>query len=229
MKVVFHPWAFLEPTTSVGVPEDRGCFLRRKSTRGRLLDAAHRIILEDSLSHLSIERVSARAGLSRRTFFLHFSSKDQLLAEVLEHVRPAFAADYAAWSNALAVNLAAEQRVEGLLRRLVVAIADPGWKGCCFLRISAEFGDRPGHPVHAVVAESHRDLEHWLESELTRGGFADATGLARQLSLLVSGLLVMQLVHRNAVYGEAALSMAHDMLVSGQRTRHREDRHMAEG
>ena len=72
------------------------------STRGRLLDAAYRIILEDSLSNLSIDRVSARAGLSRRTFFLHFNSKDQLLAEVLEHVRPAFAVDCKAWSNALA-------------------------------------------------------------------------------------------------------------------------------
>lgn len=85
----------------------------RMSTRGRLLDAAYRIILEDSLSNLSIERVSARAGLSRRTFFLHVNSKDQLLAEVLEHVRPAF----------------------------------------------AEFGDRPGHPVHVVVAEVHHDFE----------------------------------------------------------------------
>jgi hypothetical protein len=35
-------------------------------------------------------------------YFLHFNSKDQLLAEVLEHVRPAFAVDCKAWSNALA-------------------------------------------------------------------------------------------------------------------------------
>ncbi len=83
------------------------------STRGRLLDAAYRIILEDSLSNLSIDRVSARAGLSRRTFFLHCNNKDQLLAEVLELVRPAFARDCKAWSNALAADLAVEQRTEG--------------------------------------------------------------------------------------------------------------------
>lgn len=202
--------------------------MRRKSTRERLLDAAYRIIVEDSLSNLSIERVSARAGLSRRTFFLHFNSKDQLLAEVLDHVRPAFAADHRAWSDALAAELTAEQRIEELLRRLVAAITDPGWKGCCFLRISAEFGDRPGHPAHAVVAESHRDLEHWLEGELTRGGFADAASMARQFSVLISGLLVMQLVHRNAVYGEAALSMVREMLVSGKRTQRHEERRGAE-
>jgi AcrR family transcriptional regulator len=202
--------------------------LRRKSTRGRLLDAAYQIILEDSLSNLSIERVSARAGLSRRTFFLHFNSKDQLLAEVLAHVRPAFAEDCRAWSDALRAELTAEQRLEELLRRLVAEITDPGWKGGCFLRISAEFGDRPGHPAHAVVAESHRDLEFWLEGELARGGFANAAGLARQLTLLVNGLLVMQLVHRNAVYGETALSMVRDVLVSGRRETHREEQRAAE-
>lgn len=202
--------------------------MRRKSTRERLLDAAYRIILEDSLSNLSIERVSARAGLSRRTFFLHFNSKDQLLAEVLDHVRPAFAADYRAWSDALAAELTVEQRIEELLRRRVTAISDPGWKGCCFLRISAEFGDRPGHPVHAVVAESHRDLEHWLEGELARGGFADPAGMARQLSVLVNGLLIMQLVHRNAVYGETVLSMVRELLVSAQRTQQREEHRVAE-
>ena len=203
--------------------------MRRMSTRGRLLDAAYRIILEDSLSNLSIERVSARAGLSRRTFFLHFNSKDQLLAEVLEHVRPAFAEDCRAWSDAIAADLAAEQRIEGLLRHLVTAITEPGWKGSCFLRISAEFGDRAGHPAHAVVAESHRDLERRLAGELACGGFADAAGLARQLSLLVNGLLVMQLVHRNPAYGEAALSMAREMLISGQRTHHREGHRAAGG
>ena len=136
--------------------------MRGKLTRGRLLDAAYRILLEDSLSQLSVERVSARAGLSRRTFFLHFTSKDELMADVLAHVRPAFAADYKAWSDALADDLTAEQRIEALFRHLVSAVSEPGWKGACFLRISAEFGDRPGHPAHAVVAESHRDLERWL-------------------------------------------------------------------
>ena len=202
--------------------------MRRKSTRERLLDAAYRIIVEDSLSNLSIERVSARAGLSRRTFFLHFNSKDQLLAEVLDHVRPAFTADHRAWSDALAAELTAEQRIEELLRRLVATITDPGWKGCCFLRISAEFGDRPGHPAHAVVAESPRDLEHGLEAALARGGVAAAAGMTRLLSVLVSGLLVMQLVHRNAVYGEATLSMVREMLVSGKRTQRVEEHRGAE-
>lgn len=191
------------------------------STRGRLLDAAYRIILEGSLSNLSIERVSARAGLSRRTFFLHYSSKDQLLAEVLAHVRPAFAEDYRTWSDALPAELSAEQRLEELLRRLVAEITDPGWKGGCFLRISAEFGDRPGHPAHAVVAQSHRDLEFWLEGELDRGGFADAAGVAQQLSVLVNGLLVMQLVHRNSVYGETVLSMVRGVLASSLRDEQR--------
>ena len=203
--------------------------MRVLSTRERLLDAAYRIISEESLSQLSIDHVTERAGLSRRTFFLHFSSKDQLLADVLDYLRPAQAQKYRQWTEQLDPGLSAEDRICALFRHAIAESDGPGWKGCCFLRISAEFGDRPGHPAHAVVAESHRDLEHWLAGELTCGGFADAAGLARQLALLVNGLLVMQLVHRNEAYAEAALSMARDMLLSGQRTHRREDYRAAWG
>lgn len=85
-----------------------GVTLPRPSTRDRLLDAAYRIISEESLSQLSIDRVSERAGLSRRTFFLHFASKDELLAAVLDYLRPAHAARYREWSEALPPGLSVE-------------------------------------------------------------------------------------------------------------------------
>lgn len=186
------------------------------STRDRLLEAATRIIAEESLSQLSIDRVAERAGLARRTFFLHFSSKDELLAQVLEHVRPAYAARYRQWTEGLDPDLTVEERIYALFRNVVEMIGHPGWKGCCFLRISAEFGDRQGHPVHAVVADAHRDMERWLEAELSRGDYVTPGLLAKQLAILLNGLLVMQLVHRTPCYGAAVLCMLPDLLASAR-------------
>lgn len=186
------------------------------STRDRLLDAATRIIAEESLSQLSIDRVTERAGLARRTFFLHFSSKDELLAQVLEYLRPAYAARYRQWTDGLDPDLTVEERIYALFRNVVEMISQPGWRGCCFLRISAEFGDRQGHPVHAVVADAYRDMERWLESELSRGDYATPGLLAKQLAILLNGLLVMQLVHRTPCYGAAVLCMLPDLLTSAR-------------
>lgn len=164
-----------------------------RRTRDRFLDAAYAIVSEESLSQLSIERVSERAGVSRRTFFLHFSSKDELLGAMLEHVRPARALKYRAWSQGLSPDLDVEQRIEALFALFIADISRPGWNGCCFLRISAEFGELTGHPVHAVVIAAHRDMEMWFESELSMGRYPAPGLTVRQLTLMLNGLMLMQL------------------------------------
>jgi AcrR family transcriptional regulator len=181
--------------------------LPNQVTRKRLLDAAYRILAEESLSQLSIEHVSEVAGLSRRTFFLHFSSKDQLFAEVLTYLRPAFAEAYRQCTQDLPSGLSVEDRITALFRKLAAKMSGPGWRGGVFIRLSAEFTDVRGHPVHAVVAEAQRDLESWLEEELRDGGHGNPALVARQLALLVNGMLMTQLIHRNPSYTEAALAM----------------------
>jgi len=190
--------------------------LPRQSSRDLLIDAAYRIISEESLSQLSIDRVSERAGLSRRTFFLHFSSKDELLAAVLTYLRPVHAAKYTEWTSSLPAGLSVEQRIMALFTKLIADISQPGWKGCAFLRISAEFGELTGHPVHAVVIDAHRDMEQWLEAELSMGDYSAPSLTARQLVLLFNGLLMMQLVHRHPAYAEATMAMLPTVLASGR-------------
>ena len=190
--------------------------MRVLSTRERLLDAAYRIISEESLSQLSIDHVTERAGLSRRTFFLHFPSKDQLLADVLDYLRPAQAQKYRQWAEQLDPDFSVEDRICALFRHVIAESDSPGWKGCCFVRISAEFGDRVGHPVHEVVAEAHHDFERLLEAELGKGEYVAPALLAKQLVVLYNGLLIMRLVHRTNGYSAAVLSMLPEMLTTGR-------------
>jgi AcrR family transcriptional regulator len=191
-----------------------------RSTRERLLDAAYHIISEDSLSQLSIDRVTERAGLSRRTFFLHFTSKDALLAEVLDYLRPAEAEKWKQWRESLDPDLGVEDRIYSLFRHFVDSMDAPRWRGSCFVRISAEFADRVGHPVHAVVAAAHHDLEHWLAEELAQGDYAAPSLVAKQLVVLLNGLLITQLVHRDRAYSAAVLCMLPDILASGRSPDH---------
>lgn len=193
-----------------------GIAVRVYTTKERLLDAASRIISEESLSQLSIEHVADRAGLSRRTFFLHFNSKDQLLAEVLEYLRPAQAERYRQWTEGLDPALGVEERICTLFVNIVEAAAQPGWKGCCFVRISAELGDRTGHPVHAVVAEAHQDMERWFEAELIKGDYPDPAVVAKQLVVILNGLLLMELVNRKNSYSEVVLHMLPHLLALGR-------------
>jgi len=173
-----------------------------KETRKRLLDAACTLLAEDSLSALSIERISEKAGVSRRTFFAHFATKDQLLAEVVDHMRPSYLDRYRAWSETSGPCATVEERLQNIFECITSTALDPKWKGSCFIRVSAELGNQSGHPVHAVVSAANRDMEKWLDAELLRGGYTESDSLARQLVVMINGLLMLQLVTRSTAYGK---------------------------
>src|SRR6476469_502052 len=120
-------------------------------TRLRLLEAASVLVAEDSLANLSIENIADKAGVSRRTFFQHFPSKDHLLAAVVDYSRPTYLDRYKTWSNACGPGAAIDQRITSIFENITQAAHNPHWKGCCFIRMAAELGSLQGHPVHLLV------------------------------------------------------------------------------
>ena len=50
-----------------------------KSKRSLLLEAASTIIVEQGISHLTLDEVAARAGVSKGGLLYHFASKDELI------------------------------------------------------------------------------------------------------------------------------------------------------
>nr|BFF17902.1 hypothetical protein GCM10025730_14230 [Promicromonospora thailandica] len=60
-----------------GTPAERGLRERKKRARRlALIDAAQHLVTEHGLDAVTVEMISARAGVSPRTFFNYFESKD---------------------------------------------------------------------------------------------------------------------------------------------------------
>lgn len=53
-------------------------------TRNKIMDVAQQMVLELGLSGTSIERVIEQAGVTKSTFFYHFSTKHDLAAALIE-------------------------------------------------------------------------------------------------------------------------------------------------
>lgn len=171
-------------------------------TRNRILDAASRLFYAEGIRAVSVDAVAEKAGVTKRTLYYHFESKDLLVAAYLESRDQPNLALFVKWFEETPGTLA--DKVRGIFTQLAVSARRPRWKGCGFLRTAAELANLPGHPAVKIGAAHKRKFEAWLADQIAADGGKDGARLARQIVLLMDGAFSTMLVHRDPAYIEAA-------------------------
>lgn len=127
-------------------------------TRHRILDAAKGLVLERGYAGTSVDDIQKAAGISRGTFFYHFSTKDALARALMErHAEE----DHELTDTFMA---RAEKLASDPLQQALVFIAlheemldEVGPSGCLFASYSYEAGLFDTH-THELITGA---LEHW--------------------------------------------------------------------
>jgi len=178
-------------------------------TRERIISAANALFYNDGIRGVSVDAVAAKAGVTKRTLYYHFRSKDDLVAAYLAGRDQPNLALFKQWFAEKDDGLPAQ--VERIFGNLARAARHPKWKGCGFLRTSAELANLPGHPAITIGAAHKKKFEAWLRETFTAAGIAEAAKLSRQILLLLDGSFAVVLLHRDPSYmetaGEAARSL----------------------
>ena len=188
----------------------------RTGTRERILAAAAKLFYGEGIRAVSVDAVAERAGVTKRTLYYHFRSKDDLIAAYLtERDQPNLALFQAWFAEAKG---GTPDKVRAIFFRLAEAIRHPKWKGCGFLRTSAELINMPGHPAIQVSRAHKKRVEQWLKDALIAAGLVpQAPTLARQIVLLLDGAFADGLLHRDPGYMETAGEAAHALIRASQR------------
>ncbi|TPN81933.1 TetR/AcrR family transcriptional regulator [Mesorhizobium sp. CU2] len=171
-------------------------------TRKRIVDAATKLFYAEGIGRVSVDAVAEKAGLTKRTLYYHFRSKDDLIAAYLEGRDQPNLKQMAGWFDD--AEGGPDSRVEAIFTNLARVARHPRWKGCGFLRTAAELAAMPGHPAVKAGARHKARFEAWLAEALSGHDVTEAGTLAREIVLLMDGAFSVMLVHRNADYIEAA-------------------------
>ncbi|EST35671.1 TetR/AcrR family transcriptional regulator [Streptomyces roseochromogenus] len=152
------------------------------SPRDRLLDAAARLSYRDGVC-VGIEALCREAGVSKRSMYQFFESKDAMLAASLERRIPRYDAQLAHPDPEAATP---RERILYVFERLEQASVAADYHGCPYLAVLVELKD-PRHPA-SVVARAVKDrLAERFRADAERGGARDPELLARQLVLVFDG------------------------------------------
>lgn len=171
-------------------------------TRKRIVDAATKLFYAEGIGRVSVDAVAEKAGLTKRTLYYHFKSKDDLIAAYLDGRDQPNVRQMGGWFEAAEGDV--ESKVEAIFTNLARVARHPKWKGCGFLRTAAELASMPGHPAVKAGSRHKKNFEAWLAGALSDHGVNEPQILAREIVLLMDGAFSIMLVHRNPDYVEAA-------------------------
>jgi AcrR family transcriptional regulator len=177
-----------------------------RTTREQIIEAADSLFYGEGIRSASMDAIAAKAGLTKRTLYYHFRSKDDLIAAYLAARDGPTLARYAGWLDATDGSLA--QQIAGFFRKLARVAKDASWKGCGFLRAAAELASTPGHPALKIGSAHKKKFEVWLEGCIAAEGLDDAALRARQVVILLDGAVAQMLIHRDPAYALAAGQVA---------------------
>ena len=119
-------------------------------TRKRIIEAASKLFYGEGIRAVSVDAVAEKAGVTKRTLYYHFESKDELVAAYLEARDQPNLKLMAGWFDKAEGGL--PQKIEAIFQNLARSARHPRWKGCGFLRTAAELANLPGHPAIRIGA-----------------------------------------------------------------------------
>ncbi|MGW7540037.1 TetR/AcrR family transcriptional regulator [Streptomyces sp. NPDC054770] len=154
----------------------------KASPRDRLLEAAAELFYRDGVS-IGVEALCRSAGVSKRSMYQLFDSKDEMLAASLERRRHRYEAQLTPADTAAATP---RERIRYVFERQAKGAADPDYRGCPYLAVLVELKD-PEHPASVVATAVKDRLESFFREQAEQGGAADPAVLARQLMLVFDG------------------------------------------
>lgn len=159
---------------------------RASGKRERIVQAAYEQFYARGFARVSMDEIAAAAGITKRTLYSYFPSKDDLAGAAAEQAQSLALAQFERWIHVLEGH--ATTAIPALFDKLETWVRRPHWAGSGFTRIAMELADLPGHPVRRAARAHKKTLEDTLAS-----AFGDRA-YARKLVLVLEGALTVFLV-----------------------------------
>jgi len=167
-------------------------------TREKILEAGFHLFFREGYARASIDMIAAEAGITKRTLYNHFDSKDQLLDAVLASQTQRSLARFQEWTGRKGDTIAGF--LDQLFAKTSLWANGTRWRGSGFTRLSMELADLPGHPARRTAARHKAGVEKWMEGQFRLRGSLEPARDARILALILEGALSLTLISGNRDY-----------------------------
>jgi AcrR family transcriptional regulator len=169
----------------------------------RILKTADSLFYGEGIRAVGVDTIASEVGISKRTLYNYFPSKDDLIVAYLaRRLRPTAVSE-----------LPPAEQILGNFDQLERSLADDGFRGCPFVNAVAELKE-PGHAANKIALTFKDQSRTWFRELLSRLEIANPESLATQLMLLVDGAIAAAVVRRDPKMARTAREAARVLLVA---------------
>jgi AcrR family transcriptional regulator len=152
--------------------------VRSEDLKERIAAVAASLFYAEGINRVGVDRVAEEAGVTKKTLYHYFPSKDQLIVEAL---RTSPIVLFPTDGPPL-------ERIRGAFVALNAYLTDSGFRGCPYNIYSAELTDR-SHEARKLIERRITKRRAWFEARLQEADVIDVTARAEELDVLFDGAL----------------------------------------
>jgi AcrR family transcriptional regulator len=171
----------------------------------RIVAAADRLFYRKGIRAVGVDTVAAEAGISKRSLYDTFPSKDLLIAAYLrQRIQPLPASDQPPAVQVLA-----------LFDQLHARFANGDFRGCPFVNAVTELAEYC-ETARAIALGYKEERRRHIASLLVRAGASSPDVLASQIALLFEGAIASMLVRQDPAVAVQARDAAAVLITADQ-------------
>jgi AcrR family transcriptional regulator len=170
----------------------------------RILRAADRLFYRKGIRAVGVDSVAAEAGISKRSLYDTFPSKDALIAAYLrQRIQPLPASDGPPAAQVLV-----------LFDQLHGRFAKGDFRGCPFVNAVTELAE-DCETARGIALDYKETRRRHIETLLTSAGASEPDALASQVALLFEGAIASMLVRQDPAVALQARAAAVVLMRAG--------------
>ena len=179
--------------------------MARLSKRDTLINTSRELFVAHGFHAVGVDTILKKAGISKRTLYKYFRSKEDLILAVIRQYDETF-------RNYLMREVEA-RKVTAYEQLLVIFDVSEQWfneanfHGCLAVKAIGEFSEK-NKAIQRSCEEFVRLIGEYMEGLAVKAGAQDPEGLAQELVLLFEGAIVMAVVSGNPQVAQQAKTMA---------------------
>lgn len=180
-----------------------------EETDARIAGLAAQLFHEHGIGATGVDALSRAAGISKRTLYERFGSKDGLIAAAFDVMDvPIFERIVC---DAERLGSTPREQLKQLFASLETETRDPEYRGCPFMNAATELADL-SHPAHEVIRRHKHRLRRWIRDRAREAGAANPDLLSRQLMIVVDGAQAQSLIEHSSKPAHDARGIANALI-----------------